>query len=440
MRIKQKQIYLFLTLMVLMGVNQILWSQNTQVTGVVTDSEGLPLPGVTILEKGTLNGAASDFEGNYQISVSPNSILVFSYMGFDTKEVKVGIQKVINIVLESSLMGLEEVTVVAYGRQKKVTVTGAISSIDSDELAKSPAANVANSLAGKVTGLSTVQYSGQPGADDPSIYLRGVATLSEGESQPLMIVDGVERSFMSLDPEEIGSITILKDASATAVYGVRGANGVIIVTTKRGSEGKAKISASFSRGMQQPTRLLDFADSYTYAQRYNEAQLNDDPDLDPSQLKFSPEAIEAFRTNSNPLIYPNTDWMDYLLKPSASQSKGNLNISGGTDKVKYFVSLGILNQDGLFKTYDSQYDYNFSFQRYNYRSNIDIKITETTKLGVTIGGQAGVTNRPNTKNNFNELFRDIYWSVPYSGAGIVDGKYMTSSQLYIPGTDIINAV
>ncbi len=434
MRIKQKQIYLFLTLMVLLGVNQALWAQNTKITGVITDIEGFPLPGVTILEKGTLNGTATDFDGNYEISTSPNSTLVYSYMGFETKEVKITIQKVINIVLESSLTGLDEVTVVAYGRQKKVTITGAISSIDSDELAKSPAANVANSLAGKVTGLSTVQYSGQPGADDPSIYLRGVATLSEGESQPLMIVDGVERSFMSLDPEEIGSITILKDASATAVYGVRGANGVIIVTTKRGSEGKAKITASFSRGMQQPTRLLDFADSYTYAQRYNEAQLNDDPNLDASQLKFTPEAIEAFRTNSNPLMYPNTDWMDYLLKPSASQSKGNLNISGGTEKVKYFVSLGILNQDGLFKTYDSQYDYNFSFQRYNYRSNIDIDITNTTKLGVTIGGQAGITNRPNTKNSFSELFRDIYWSVPYSGPGIVDGKYITSSQLYIPGT------
>jgi len=431
MRIKQKRLYLFLALLVLLGINHSLWAQNTQVTGVVTDDQGLPLPGVTIVEKGTSKGAVTDFDGQYEISASSQAVLIFSYIGFETKEMPVNGQNTVNVKLKPSTTDLDEITIVAYGEQKQVTVTGAISTIKSEELVQSPSPNVANSLAGRVTGLSTIQFSGQPGADNPNIYLRGIASLSEGRSQPLMIVDGVERSFMSLDPNEIESISILKDASATAVYGVRGANGVILVTTKRGKLGKAKISTSFSTGLQQPTRLLDFTDSYTYAQRYNEAQLNDDPNLDPINLRFTPEALEAFRTGSNPILYPNTDWTDYLLKSTARQSQGNVNMSGGTDRVKYFVSLGILNQDGLFKTFDAGYDYNFSFQRYNYRSNLDIKVTNTTKLGVTIGGQSRVTNRPNTKGNFNELFRDIYWSVPFSSPGIVDGRYIVSGDFYI---------
>ncbi|MHB0756734.1 SusC/RagA family TonB-linked outer membrane protein [Polaribacter sp. M15] len=433
MRVKQKRFYLFLILLASLSINHSLWSQDISIKGKVVDSEGNLLPGVSIIEKGTTNGTTTDFDGNYNLSASSKGILVFNYLGFEVKEVSINGKNNIDVVLNSSTTDLEEITIVAYGEQKKTTVTGSISTIKSAELVQSPAPNVANSLAGRVTGLSTVQFSGQPGADNPNIYLRGIGSLSEGRSTPLMIVDGVERSFMSLDPNEIESISILKDASATAVYGVRGANGVILVTTKRGKFGKAKISTSFSTGIQEPTRLLDFADSYTYAQRYNEAQLNDEPNIDPANLKFSPEALEAFRTGSNPILYPNTDWVDYLLKPNAQQTQANINISGGTEKVKYFVSLGILNQDGLFRTFESDYDYNFSFQRYNYRSNLDIKVTNTTKLGVTIGGQARVTNRPNTKNNFSELFRDIYWSVPFSGPGIVDGRYILNGDFYIPG-------
>jgi TonB-linked SusC/RagA family outer membrane protein len=433
MRIKQKRFYFFLVLMVVLGINQSLFAQTTQVTGTVIDTEGLPLPGVIVTEKGTTKNTQTNVDGKYQITVSSGSVLVFRFLGFVPAERVVGTNNLINIKMIPTSTDLNEVTVVAYGEQKKVTLTGAITSIGSEELIKSPIANIANSLAGKVTGLSTIQSSGQPGADNPEIFVRGVASLSTARSQPLMIVDGVERSFMSLDPSEVESISVLKDASATAVYGVRGANGVIIVTTKRGKEGKAKISTSFSTGLQQPTQLLEFADSYTYALRYNEAAINDDPNIDPRTLKFSTEAVEAFRTNSNPLIYSNVDWLDYLLKPTTSQMQGNINISGGTEKMKYFTSLGILNQDGLFNTYDSQYDYNFSFKRYNYRSNIDVQVTKTTKLGLTIGGQIGVTNQPNTKDNFDQLFRIIYWSVPFSGPGLVDGKHVLSGDRYIPG-------
>ena len=433
MRIKQKRLYLFLALMALLGIQNSLFAQNMQIRGKVMDDQGLPLPGVSVTEKNNRTGTVTNTDGQYQISVPSGSVLVFRFLGFVTEEVSVRNERVIDLKMKLSATNLNEVAVIAYGEQKKVTLTGAISSIGSEELIRSPIANIANSLAGKVTGLSTIQSSGQPGADNPEIFVRGVASLSTARSQPLMIVDGVERSFMSLDPSEVESISVLKDASATAVYGVRGANGVIIVTTKRGKVGKARISTSFSTGIQQPTQLLEFADSYTYALRYNEAAINDDPNIDPRTLKFSAEAIEAFRTNSNPLIYSNVDWLDYLLKPTTSQMQGNINISGGTEKMKYFTSLGILNQDGLFNTYDSQYDYNFSFKRYNYRSNIDVQVTKTTKLGLTIGGQVGVTNQPNTRDNFDQLFRIIYWSVPYSGPGLVDGKHVLSGDRYIPG-------
>jgi TonB-linked SusC/RagA family outer membrane protein len=423
---------LLLLLIVLFGPVNLLTAQEMQVSGRVTDVQGLPLPGVTVLKKEAGTGTITNAEGIYSLTVSRGEVLVFSFVGMETREIRVEDRREIDLLMRSTMQDLEEVQVVAYGEQKKVSITGAITSVKSDELLKSPNASVANSLAGKVTGLSTVQFSGQPGADDPNIYVRGVASLTEGRSTPLMIVDGVERSFMQLDANEIESISVLKDASATAVYGVRGANGVIIVNTKRGEQGAAKISASFSSGIQQPTRLLEFADSYTYAQRYNEAQTNDDPELGPEALRFSPEALEAFRTGSDPLIYPDMDWMEYLLKPSAMQYQGNVNISGGSEKVKYFVSLGYLNQDGLFNTFDSEYDYNFSYNRYNYRTNLDIQVTETTKLAITSGGRVGITNQPNTNDGMDFLFRNIYWSVPFSGAGIVDDKYVLSSDYYIP--------
>jgi TonB-linked SusC/RagA family outer membrane protein len=431
MRKKRRWFCLFLTLMFVVGMNSLLLAQNVQITGKVTDTGGEPVPGVTVIQKGTTNGTITDFEGNYSLNVPSGSVLAFTFIGLESKEVSVGNQRVINVQMTSALFDLDEIQVVAYGQQKKVSVTGAISSVDSEELLKSPSATVANSLAGKVTGLSTIQFSGQPGADDPTIYVRGVASLSEGRSQPLMIVDGVERSFMQLDANEIESVSVLKDASATAVYGVRGANGVIIVTTKRGVKGAAKISTSFSSGIQQPTRLLEFADSYTYGMRYNEAQLNDNPALTAGQLRFSPEALNAFNSGSDPLIYPDTDWLDYILKPSAMQYMGNVNISGGSDNVQYFVSVGYLDQGGLFETFDSQYDYNFSHKRYNYRTNLDINVTETTKVGITAGGRVGVTNQPNAKDGMDQLFRLIYWSVPFSGPGIVDGKYILNGNYYI---------
>jgi TonB-linked SusC/RagA family outer membrane protein len=434
MRIKQKRIYLFLSLMILLGINHASLAQTLQVTGTVTDNQGGPIPGVNIIEKGTKKGVNTDMDGKFKISTSSKAVLEFSYIGFETKDISVNGQSVINLKMATSATDLTEVVVVAYGKQKKISVTGAISSINSEQLSRSPSANIANSLAGQITGISTVQFSGRPGADDPSIFIRGIASLSEANSQPLIIVDGVERPFTGLDADEIESFSILKDASATAVYGVRGANGVVIVTTKRGTKGKASITASYSKGLQEATRLLDFADSYTYGQRHNQARLGDNPLLTVGELKFTPEALEAFRTGSNPIIYPDVDWLDYILKPFADQSRANINVSGGNDNVRYFASIGVLSQDGLFKTFDTDYNYNFSFQRYNFRTNLDIDVTKTTKIGVTIGGQVGIRNEPRTSGGINQLFREIYWSQPYASPGIIDGRYIVGSDNYITGT------
>ncbi len=404
------------------------WAQRS-INGTVSDESGQPLPGVAVMVKGTSIGVATSMDGKFSLSVPANAkTLVFTFIGMKPQEEEINSRSTINVKLIAETIGLEEVVAIGYGTQKKVTITGAVSSVGSDELVQSPNASVGNSLAGRVTGLSSIQYSGQPGADDPEIYIRGVGSLSTDRSSPLMLVDGVERSFNQLDPDEIESISVLKDASATAVFGVRGANGVIIVTTKRGALGPAKISVSTSYGIQVPTRLLDFADSYTYAIRYNEATKNDG-----SSPFFSDEAVEAFRTNSDPIIYPNIDWMTYMMKPFAPESKQNVNISGGTQRVKYFVSLGNTYQGGMFETFSQGKETNFSYNRYNYRSNLDIDVTKTTKLSLTLGGRVGVKNEP--RSSGDGLFRPLYWSVPYSGAGIVDGKWIRTGTTYIPGTD-----
>lgn len=331
--------------------------------------------------------------------------------------------------MNENVQELEEVQIIAYGSQKKVTVTGALSSINNEELLKSPVASMANALTGKVTGLASVQSSGQPGADDATLYVRGVGSLSTDLSQPLMLVDGVERSFFQLDPNEVESITVLKDASATAVFGVRGANGVILVTTKRGTSGKAKVNFSTTYAWQMPSRVPEFADSYGYANAYNNAQLHDGVSED--QLAFSSDIIEKFRTNSDPLVYPNTDWTDMLIKKSALQTQHNFNISGGSERVKYFASLGVFTQDGLFKTFEENgNDKGFKYNRYNYRINMDINVTSTTSMQINLGGYLNDKQEPNYNNGtytqLKYLFRDIYTAVPFAGAGIVDGKWVVS--------------
>jgi TonB-linked SusC/RagA family outer membrane protein len=412
-----------------------------KLVGIVTDEQGEIIIGASVVVEGTSIATITDINGNFIINLpatAANTVRVrVSYIGYkeEVTVVRNGTTSV-KIVLAEDVQMLEEVQVVAYGAQKKVSITGAISSIKGEDLLKSPAGSLSNVLAGQVTGLSSVQYSGEPGADDAEIFVRGITTLNN--ASPLIQVDGVERAFSQLDPNEIESITILKDASATAVFGVRGANGVILITTKRGTEGKAKISFSTSAGVQVPTRLLKFANSYQYASFYNEAQANDGND--PSTFKFQPNVLEAFRTHSDPILYPDTDWLDMLLKEGAFQSQHNMNISGGVEGVRYFVSLGAFTQEGLFKTFDSGYNFNFDYKRYNYRANLDFDITQSTTLQVNLGGRVENKNTPISAEDQNQLFRQLYWATPFSGAGIVDGKWIKTNGDYIdnPGADGLN--
>ena len=408
--------------------SQVVAQAQKKVKGQVIDATGEPLIGVNISVIGGTEGTITDIDGHFSFRADDlNGVLVVSFVGMETQEIPMKGKGTFDIVLKSSNTLLEEVQVVAYGAQKKVTLTGSISSVNTDELLKVPTASIGNMLSGVLSGVSSIQSSGQPGGDDPDVFIRGISTLNTMNAKPLYLVDGVERSFFQIDPNEVENITILKDASSTAVFGVRGANGVIIVTTKRGKEGKAKINASFSYGIQTPTRMPEFVNSYDYATFLNEAYTNDGKDP-----KFTPEAVEAFRTHSNPIIYPDTDWMELLFKSSAPQTQGNVNISGGTERVRYFISMGMLDQKGFFKNHDTRYDANFNFNRYNYRANLDIDFTKTTLVAINMGGRVEKRNFPRSGDDINQLFRRIYWATPFSGPGIVDGKWIKGNSQYLP--------
>lgn len=392
---------------------------------VVDDRTSEPLVGATVKVKGSTIGTITDIDGNFALDIPDNiSPIVFevSYMGYASKEAAPAKTTGFTIRLAEDSQTLEEVQIIAYGKQSKMSVTAAISSIDTKELLKSPSGSVANALSGAVTGLSSIQPSGQPGAENPSIYIRGTGSLSDELSKPLILVDGVERSFFQMDSHEIESITVLKDAASTAVFGVRGANGVVLVTTRRGVSGKPMISLNSSFGLTQALRNLKGVDSYTYATLYNEAQLTDNPSLTEFQLGFSPFVIDMFRTNEDPIMFPNVDWNDYLFKNLAWQTQHNLTLSGGGERFRYFVSLGYLLQDGMLKQLGESYDPNYQYKRFNYRSNVDIDITKSTLLKVNIGGHVGAKREPRT----DELWRKVLWSTPFSSPGIVDGRLISN--------------
>lgn len=417
----------------LVSTSSLFGQDNRIVKGVVTDASGLPMVGVQVVVKGTRNNTVSNAQGFFSIKVSvPNPVLTFSYLGYVPKTIAVKGQHDLKVEMEEDVTNLSEVQVIGYGQKKKVTITGAVTSIGTKDLLKSPAPNVANILAGNISGISTIQYSGQPGADNPEIYVRGIGTLNTASATPLILVDGVERSFFNLDPNEIESINVLKDASATAVFGVRGANGVILVTTRRGEEGKPRISLTTSFGIQNPTKIRKLADSYDYATFYNESLTNDG-----KPALFSNDALNAFKNNSNPILYPNVDWMKLLFRQEAPQSQHNINISGGTKRVRYFTSLGYLDQVGMFNNLDTRYNGNYTYDRYNYRTNLDIDFSKTTQMKINLGGRTEIRNQPIVDDQ-TQLFRYIYWANPFSGAGIVDGKRILANPQYIPSQVIGN--
>lgn len=392
--------------------------QKREFRGTVLDDSGVPIPGATIVVKGTTIGTVTDFNGDFIISIPETAkALTVSFVGYEPLDVELGAVSKLMVTLQQQTIGLEEVVAVGYGTQRKETMTGAITSVKTEDLLRSPNASIANTLAGQMAGVTTVQSSGQPGAEDPKIYVRGVGGLTEGSSAPLILVDGVENSFFQMDPNEIESVTVLKDASATAVFGVRGANGVILVTTRRGTEGSAKIQVSSSVGVQMPTRMLDLADSYTFASILNERQRNDG--VAEENLAFSPYALERFQKGDEPLLYPSIDWREYLMKNMSLQTQHNVNVSGGTKKARYFASMGYLFQDGLMKQMDGlDYDNNYKYNRYNYRVNLDLELTNSTLLKMGIGGVVGNRYSPDT-----DVWDGLAATQPFCSPGIIDGKY-----------------
>ena len=430
-------------LSVLLCIPLAMMGQGITVTGTVIDGVmNTGFPGATVTVKDTAIGQVTDIDGNYTITVpSRESVLVFSFLGYADQEVVVGDRTVIDVVLQEDNQTVDEVVVIAYGTQNKGLVTSAISSVGTKELVKSPAASVTNMLAGAMPGVSAVQTTGQPGADSASIQVRGSGSLTAGLSSPLILVDGVEREFSQIDPNEIESISVLKDASSTAVFGVRGANGVILVTTRRGSLGKPTINVSSSLGLQQPISLVEQVGSAEYAEFWNLRTTMDNNQTNTNY--FTPEQIEAYRTGSDPIMYPNVNWMKEVFRDVFVQSKNNINISGGSENVKYFVSMGYLYQNGIMKHMPSlDYDNNYRYNRYNYRANLDVNLSPTTKMKLGVGGYVGKTQSPRMQASYDGgsdgWILVLMWSTPWAGPGFVNGvrTLIPSSQNFIPTREV----
>jgi TonB-linked SusC/RagA family outer membrane protein len=441
-----------------------LYGQSRTVSGVVQDDNGDPLYGAFVVEKGTTNGVSTDIDGKFSIVAPADAVLEFQFIGYLTQEIQLtASEQLLLVQMETDANLMEEVVVTAFATQKKINVTGAISAVNGTDLVASPVANISNALIGNTPGVSGLQTSGEPGRNQSNIYVRGISTY--GESTPLIIIDGVEQAseqafsaFNAMDANEIASISVLKDASSTAVYGVRGANGVIIVTTKRGQVGKPVISASANFGLTSASNLQEGTTAYEYALFRNEAIRNeqnayagneglsayiyDDYDLwkFKNNRDFTPQEVDAMThlsdaqkeqlKNSPALYYASRNLYKEQFSKVAPQYQANVNISGGTDKVKYFVSFGYFRQEGITNAVE-YYGSNTGsvFNRYNFRSNFDINVTDNLKITINSAGQFGETTGPGNSadpydlsSRYKIIMQYIYDANPFISPGIVDGK------------------
>ncbi|MFP9114402.1 SusC/RagA family TonB-linked outer membrane protein [Flavobacterium sp. RHBU_3] len=398
----------------LSGAYSKSWLQAT-VKGKVTSADGLPVPGATVMVKGTTVVVSTDLDGNFEIpAASSDAVLVISSVGFKTQEIAVNGQSNINVTLAEDNQELDEVVVVGYGVKKKATVTGSISEIDGKQLTKSPAVNVSNGFAGRVSGVIASNRAGEPGYDDSSITIRGINSMNG--SDVLVVVDGVPGQvggLNRLNPQEIESITVLKDASA-AIYGSRAANGVILVTTKKGKKGsRMQVSYNFDQGISSPTRLPKMADAATYAQILNEIDYYNNHSYGLNHA-YTEEDIQQFRDGSDPVGHPNTDWAKETLKKHSLQSQHNLNVQGGSENTSYFFSLGKLSQEGIYRNGATHYD------QYNVRTNIDTNVSDRFKVGVSLSGRK--EDRVYPVASAGNIFRSIYRAYPTVAAYNPDGS------------------
>jgi TonB-linked SusC/RagA family outer membrane protein len=375
------------------------------VSGVVTGSDdGEPLIGVTVKVKGTQTAAVTDLDGRYTIAANNGTHLLFSYVGYAEREMVVR-GATLDVQLQPDANGLDEVVVVGYGQAKRITLTGAVSAINGKELQKVPVSSVQNTLAGKLPGFFSQQRSGQPGKDASDFFIRGVSSLNGDGNKPLIIVDDVEYTYEQLSQiniNEIESISILKDASTTAIYGIKGANGVLVVKTRRGEDGRPRINVRVESGLQMPVRTPNFLGSYQTAQLVNEAYANDG-----MQPLFTDADLEHFRTGDDPYGHPDVNWYDEIFKSTAQQSNANVDVSGGTDRLKYFVSVGYFMQNGLVKDFGSantDVNSNYLYRRFNYRSNIDFQVTNNLSMRLDVTSRFMNINEPYNLNATGQIY------------------------------------
>lgn len=366
------------------------------VRGIVTSDEtGETLPGVNILVQNSGIGTVTDMDGSFSINVpSEEGVLIFSFIGYISQEVPVNGRSIIDVTLTEDLQSMDEVVVVGYGVQRRESVIGAISQVGTESLVRSGTDNVSNAIAGKLSGVTTIQSTGEPGANFSEIVVRGLSSWSG--SQPLIMVDGVERDFRYLDMNEIETLSVLKDASATAVYGAKGANGVILVTTRRGKIQKPQLSVKGSSGIQLPSGMDYFIDSYTTMNMLQVARMNDQQYSD----RLPQHILDEYRSPSsrlNSLRYPNVNFFDEVTRPFASVSTANLNLTGGTEFVRYFASLGYQHEGGLFTGMkEGHIDSRHNNNKFNYRTNLDFSLTPSTNLTFNLGGDISTKNNPAT--------------------------------------------
>lgn len=469
-----KKLSIICALLLSMFSAQGLLAQTVNVKGTVKDQTG-PVVGAAVMEKGTLNGAVTDLDGRFSINVKQGAVLVVSSIGYKTEEIAVGNSRTLDILLAEDSELLDEIVVTAFATQKKINVTGAISSVNGQDILATPVSNISNALLGNSPGVSGLQTSGEPGRNQANIFVRGISTY--GESAPLIVIDGIEQAseqafseFNAMDPNEIQGISILKDASSTAVYGVRGANGVIIVTTKRGSSNRPVISFSANYGLTSASNLQEGTTAYEYALLRNEAIRNeqksyagndalssyifDDYDLwkFKNNRDFTPQEVAAMKNlteaqkkqlNETPaLYYASHDLYKEQFNRVAPQYQANINVTGGTDRVKYFVSFGYFHQDGITNA-ASYYGSNTGsqFSRYNFRSNFDINVAKNWKVSISSAGQFGETTGPGTSadaydlsSRYKIIMQYIYDCNPFISPGIVDG-HLVNSFAGIAGSD-----
>ena len=426
----------FPTILLLMAFCTSMQAQIT-VTGNVTDATADPLIGASVIVKGNSSlGTVTDFDGNFQLKVpSESSVLVISYVGMSTKEVKVGKQRSFKVTLQDDTQ-LQEVVVVGFGQQKKASVVGAITQTTGEVLERAAGiGSVGAALTGNLPGVATIATTGQPGEEDPQIYIRGAAAWNQ-DAQPLILVDGVKREIKSVDITSVATISVLKDASATAVYGVEGANGVILITTKRGQEGKARIDFGFNATLKTVSKLprkYDSYDGYMYRNQAIENELALGGDA--SWAYYRPQTfINLFRNQDHTVIpnynsngeyvgdysqaerYPNVDWQDEMFKSTAFSYNTNLNISGGTKAVKYFVSFDYQNEGDMTRIWDNRqgYEGGYAYNRLNVRSNLDFQITKTTQFKVNLAGSNAQQKTPRYYyGNSGEFFQQQNWAGAY---------------------------